>query len=70
LDEKGEIEMERNYSMMLKQLQMGFMSLTMKNVKEGEQCIYCWENNCGCGSKTSVKEDAFINFTGEELKYV
>jgi hypothetical protein len=55
--------MERNYSMMLKQLQMGFMSYTMKDNNEEEQCVLCWKSNCGCKSNNTVKNDPFLNLT-------
>lgn len=61
--------MKRNYSMMLRQLQMGYMPITMKDVKEEEQCLNCWKNDCGCSQKHTIKDDPFINFTGEELNY-
>ena len=60
--------MERNYSMMLKQLQMAFMPLTMKNETKEESCMYCWKSGCGCSSD-NVQNDPFINLTAEELKY-
>lgn len=58
--------MKTNYSMVLKQLQMAYMVYTMKDVKEEEQCVLCWENKCGCDSN-SVKNDPFINLSAEEL---
>ena len=61
--------MERNYSMMLKQMQMGFMAYTMKDVKESEPCMYCWKSGCGC-TDNKVKNDPFINLTTKsEFKY-
>lgn len=59
-----------NYSLMLKQLQLGYLQITMKDQSNNDQCIYCWKSNCGCNSKTTAQSDNFINFTGEELKYV
>lgn len=59
--------MKTNYSMMLKQLQMGYMSYTMRDVKEDEQCLYCWSSSCGCENKETVKNDPFINLSAEEL---
>jgi hypothetical protein len=53
-------------SLILKQMQMAYMAATLKETDK-DACIYCWKNNCGCGAKTSVKEDSFINFTGEEM---
>jgi hypothetical protein len=61
--------MERNYSMMLKQMQMAFLQVTLKEEKDGEQCIYCWKTGCGC-SNNSVKNDPFLNLTTvEEFNY-
>jgi hypothetical protein len=61
--------MERNYSMMLKQLQLAYMSYNLKDVKEDEeQCLYCWNSGCGC-SNDNVKNDPFINLTEGELQY-
>jgi hypothetical protein len=61
------LRMERNYSMILKQMQMAFIPYSMKEVNNDNQCVLCWENNCGCGSNTSVKNDPFINLTAEEI---
>jgi hypothetical protein len=55
--------MNANYSMMLKQLQMGYMTYTMKDVKEDEQCSLCWKSSCGCENKVTTKNDPFINLT-------
>jgi hypothetical protein len=62
--------MKTNYSMMLKQLQMGYMSYTMKDVKEDEQCVYCWSSGCGCDNKETIKDDPFLNTTFKEELYV
>lgn len=51
-----------NYSLALKQLQMAYMAVTMKETEE-DQCIYCWKSDCGCGNKQTVKNDPFINLT-------
>jgi hypothetical protein len=62
-------KMERNYSMMLKKLQLAYMEVTMKDVEDGEQCMYCWKSGCGC-SENNIKNDPFINLTTvEEFKY-
>jgi hypothetical protein len=61
--------MERNYSMMLKQMQMAYLQVTLKEEQDGEQCIYCWKTGCGC-SNNSVKNDPFLNLTTvEEFNY-
>jgi hypothetical protein len=61
--------MERNYSMMLKQMQMAYLQVTLKEEQDGEQCIYCWKSGCGC-SDNNVKNDPFINLTTtSEFKY-
>ncbi|MFS1518565.1 hypothetical protein V1503_19190 [Bacillus sp. SCS-151] len=63
--------MKRNYSRMLKQLQMAYMPLTMKNENEDYTCVHCWKSTCNCANdKTAIKTDPFLNFTGEELYYV
>jgi hypothetical protein len=55
--------MKTNYSMMLKQLQMGYMAYTMKDEKQDEQCSLCWKSSCGCGNKGAIKNDPFLNLT-------
>jgi hypothetical protein len=64
------LKMERNYSMIMKQLQMAYMQVTMKDVEDNtNQCIYCWSTGCGCENKATVKEDSFINLTEKEIHY-
>jgi hypothetical protein len=56
------LEMERNYSMMLKQMQMAYLQVTLDEEQDGEKCIYCWKTGCGC-SNNSIKNDPFLNLT-------
>jgi hypothetical protein len=48
-------------------LQMAYLPLTMKKETEGEKCVYCWSSGCGCESKTTTKNDPFLNLSAEEL---
>lgn len=55
----------------LKKLQMAYLVVTLKNETPSEEtCVYCWKKSCGCSSGTSIKDDLFLNFSGEELRYV
>lgn len=55
----------------LRTLQMAYLSMELQNEKQDEDtCIYCWKKYCGCSSKQSIKDDLFLNFSGEELHYI
>lgn len=63
--------MERNYSMMLKQLQMAYMTVTMKEHQSNEeQCIFCWSSGCDCEGKETVKDSVFLNFYEKEDQFL
>lgn len=62
--------MERNYSMMLKQLQLGYLEVTLGKNSNEDQCMFCWSTGCGCENKATIKDDPFINLTEKELQYV
>lgn len=57
-----------NYS--LRKLQMAYMVVTMKEVENTDnKCLFCWEDNCGCEHKETVKDNLFLNFS-DDLEYV
>ncbi|WP_080845632.1 hypothetical protein [Cytobacillus gottheilii] len=55
----------------LQQLKMGYFVARMERFeRESNKCVHCWQGNCGCNTKSTVSDSAFINYEGNELQYV
>lgn len=54
-------------SLILKQMQMAYLELILRQEGEGKRCPICWHNHCN--HHIDIKQDPFINLT-ENLKYV
>lgn len=47
-------------------LEMVKLASQMSDVENThDQCLHCWEVNCGCETKVSVQDDLFLNFQDE-----
>jgi hypothetical protein len=53
--------MKRNYSMMMKQLQMAYLGAKLEKQPEGERCPLCLELACNHG--VDVQNDPFLSLT-------